>query len=77
MTSKSIPKSMKNQCEFHARKSDAKKRENHEQWSPKESKKREIHEKIDVEKRRIFGGCARFSPGSHLAQKDYLNQQDT
>ena len=37
MRLKSMPKSMKNQCKFHARKSDAKNIENHQNWSPKGS----------------------------------------
>ena len=36
---KTIPKSMKNQCKIHARKSDAKNMENHQKWMPKGSQK--------------------------------------
>ena len=39
MRPKSMPKSRKNQCKIHARKSDAKNMENHQQLSPKGSQK--------------------------------------
>ena len=45
---------MKNLCEFHARKSDAKKSGNHQQLTPKESKKREKSIKKPITKFNSF-----------------------
>ena len=51
MKPKSITKSMNNQCRIHARRSDAKKRENQKNWSPKGSRKpSQIAEQINATK---------------------------